>query len=267
MIFNMMSYGGAGYGDPDNNYAVWRVTYPAGSTCTCTNGTDELQAPDTSGGVFFYIPSAGSWTVSCTDGTKTASSTVTFNTSTRIKATALSYEAEPEPEPPATTATIKVTASRYGAINASEVNGDWTGGDPKLGTSAIYTVPRTGQYLIAYVPQGGSVLYSFVEITALGQTVTVNADNGTSQTDDGGTTPTPTPTPTETTGTLRGVSNVIGLWNYDGSGLDPVVGSSATWSNLTPGVYSVVFSSTGHNPYITRATVVAGETATVSVYY
>ena len=101
MIFNMMSYGGTGYGDPDDNYAVWRVNYPAGSTCICTNGTDELQAPDTSGGVFFYIPSAGSWTVSCTDGTKTASSTVTFNTSTRIKATTLSYEAEPEPEPPA----------------------------------------------------------------------------------------------------------------------------------------------------------------------
>lgn len=261
MIFNMMSYGGAGYGDPDDNYAVWRVTYPAGSTCTCTNGTDELQAPDTTGGVFFYIPSAGSWTVSCTDGTKTASSTVTFNTSTRIKATALSYEAEPEPEPPATTATIKVTASRYGAINASEVNGDWTGGDPTLGTSATYTVPRTGQYLIAYVPQGGSVLYSFVTITALGQTVTVNADNGTSQIDDGGS----TPTPTGSTGAIRVESNVYGLLNYADSGLDPVQGYSATWTNLEPGVYTIIQVTQAYGTYTTRATVTAGETTTVNI--
>ena len=258
MIFNMMSYGGAGYGDPDDNYAVWRVTYPAGSTCTCTNGTDELQAPDTTGGVFFYIPSAGSWTVSCTDGTKTASSTVTFNTSTRIKATTLSYEAEPEPEPPATTATIKVTASRYGAINASEVNGDWTGGDPTLGTSATYTVPRTGQYLIAYVPQGGSVLYSFVTITALGQTVTVNADNGTSQIDDGGS----TPTPSATTGTLTVSYSSAGYFNYTDSGLDPIYGTSATWTNLAPGSYHVVLVRPGTSALSVTLRVNAGETTT-----
>ena len=261
MIFNMMSYGGAGYGDPDDNYAVWRVTYPAGSTCTCTNGTDELQAPDTTGGVFFYIPSAGSWTVSCTDGTKTASSTVTFNTSTRIKATTLSYEAEPEPEPPATTATIKVTASRYGAINASEVNGDWTGGDPTLGTSATYTVPRTGQYLIAYVPQGGSVLFSYVTISALGQTVTVNADNGTSQSDGGDT---PTPTPSATTGTIRAIASSTGVFNFDdGTSRDPVQGSSATWTDVTPGTYTVVFLSYTAGTQYNYVTVTAGETTTV----
>lgn len=261
MIFNMMSYDGAGYGDPDDNYAVWRVTYPAGSTCTCTNGTDTLEAVEGTTEVFFYIPEAGAWTATCTDGTNTASATVTFNTSTRIKATTLSYEAEPEPEPPSTTATIKVTASRYGAINASEVNGDWTGGDATLGTSATYTVPRTGQYLIAYVPQGGSVLYSFVTISALGQTVTVNADNGTSQIDDGGS----TPTPTGSTGAIRVESNVYGLLNYADSGLDPVQGYSATWTNLEPGVYTIIQVTQAYGTYTTRATVTAGETTTVNI--
>lgn len=263
MIFNMMSYGGAGYGDPDDNYAVWRVTYPAGSICTCTNSTDELQAPDTTGGVFFYIPSAGSWTVSCTDGTKTASSTVTFNTSTRIKATTLTYEAEPEPEPPATTATIKVTASRYGAINAMETNGEWTGGDAVLGTSATYTVPRIGTYTIAYVPQGGSVLYSLVEITALGQTVTVNADNGTSQIDDGGS----TPTPTGATGTITATARSgFGLFNISGDDVerDPIQGANATWSNLAPGLYSVIYVNTTSGTQYRQVTVTAGETTTVA---
>ena len=253
-----MSYGGAGYGDPDDTYAIWRVTFPSGSTCTCTNGTDTLEAVEGTTEVFFYIPEAGAWTATCTDGTNTASATITFNTSNRIKATALSYET-PQPDPPApTTATIKVTASRYGAINASEVNGDWTGGDATLGTSATYTVPRTGQYLIAYVPQGGSVLYSIIEITALGQTVTVNADNGTSQIDDGGS----TPTPSATTGTLTVSASSTGYFNYDGSGLDPIYGTSATWTNLAPGTYYVVLVRPGTSSLRANLTVTAGETTT-----
>lgn len=261
MIFNMMSYGGTGYGDPDDTYAIWRVTFPSGSTCTCTNGTDTLEAAEGTTEVFFYIPEAGTWTASCTDGTKTASATVTFNTSTRIKATALSYEVDPGPTPTPTTATIKVTASRYGAINASEVNGDWNGGDATLGTSATYTVPRTGQYLIAYVPQGGSVLYSFVTISALGQTVTVNADNGTSQIDDGSS----TPTPSGSTGAISVISNVYGLLNYADSGLDPVQGYRATWTNLEPGVYTIIQINQTYGTYTTRATVTAGETTTVNI--
>lgn len=263
MIFNMMSYGGTGYGDPDDTYAIWRVTFPSGSTCTCTNGTDTLEAAEGTTEVFFYIPEAGTWTASCTDGTKTASATVTFNASTRIKATALSYEVDPGPTPTPTTATIKVTASRYGAINASEVNGDWNGGDATLGTSATYTVPRTGQYLIAYVPQGGSVLYSFVTITALGQTVTVNADNGTSQIDDGGS----TPTPTGATGTITATARSgFGLFNISGDDVerDPIQGTNATWSNLAPGLYSVSYVNTASGPQYRQVTVTAGKTTTVA---
>jgi len=45
-------------------FAAIAAAYPAGSACTCTNGTKTLKAKDTSGQVLFLIPSAGRWTVS-----------------------------------------------------------------------------------------------------------------------------------------------------------------------------------------------------------
>lgn len=57
--------------------AAISVTYPAGSVCTCTNGIKTLKAKDTNGQWLFALPSAGEWSVSCTDGTNTASETVT----------------------------------------------------------------------------------------------------------------------------------------------------------------------------------------------
>lgn len=49
-------------------YAYIKVTYPAGSTCTCSNGTKTLTAKDTSGSYVFPIPEAGAWTVRAYDG-------------------------------------------------------------------------------------------------------------------------------------------------------------------------------------------------------
>lgn len=48
--------------------ATITATYPAGSTCTCSNGATTLTAPDTSGSCTFVITGAGAWTVACTDG-------------------------------------------------------------------------------------------------------------------------------------------------------------------------------------------------------
>lgn len=59
-------------------FAIIAVTYPAGSVCTCTNGTRTLNAKDTSGKMLFNVPSAGTWVVSCTNGTKTASKSVSI---------------------------------------------------------------------------------------------------------------------------------------------------------------------------------------------
>lgn len=52
--------------------ATIAVTYPAGSTCTCTNGFTTLTAPDTSGSCTFIVTGRGTWTVACADGTNSA---------------------------------------------------------------------------------------------------------------------------------------------------------------------------------------------------
>lgn len=53
------------------------VTYPAGSTCTCTDGATTLTAPDTSGSYTFTVPNAGTWTVH--SGGRSVSLTITTN--------------------------------------------------------------------------------------------------------------------------------------------------------------------------------------------
>lgn len=50
-----------------NAYAVIAVTYPSGSTCTCTNGTRTFPAKGDTGSFLFLIPEDGTWRVSCTD--------------------------------------------------------------------------------------------------------------------------------------------------------------------------------------------------------
>lgn len=56
--------------------AAIRVNYPTGSTCTCTNGATTLSAMDTTGVAYFNIPSAGTWTAICTNGSETSSNSV-----------------------------------------------------------------------------------------------------------------------------------------------------------------------------------------------
>ena len=73
-------------------YAVIGVTYPSGSTCTCTNGSKMLTAKDTSGKALFVIPSAGTWTVTATDGTNTKSKSVEITTEGQTETVTLLYE-------------------------------------------------------------------------------------------------------------------------------------------------------------------------------
>lgn len=84
MIFNMVGGGGG------KLYAIIAVTYPEGSTCTCSNGTKTLKARDTSGKALFNV-TVGEWTVSCTDGSETASETVSIAAGGQVKAVELSY--------------------------------------------------------------------------------------------------------------------------------------------------------------------------------
>lgn len=72
-------------------FAVIGATYPSGSTCTCTNGSKKLTAKDTSGQALFVIPSTGTWTVACTNGTDTASEAVSITAEGQTKTVTLAY--------------------------------------------------------------------------------------------------------------------------------------------------------------------------------
>lgn len=71
--------------------ATINITYPAGSTCTCSDGTTTLSAPDTSGTWACIVPNAGTWTVSSTDGDKSKSADVVITTNSQTESVTLLY--------------------------------------------------------------------------------------------------------------------------------------------------------------------------------
>lgn len=94
MIYgNPLIFGGGGGGS--DTYAFIIVTYPAGSTCTASNGTTTLTAPDTSGSVVFDIPTPSStpesWTVTSTNGVNTATETVSITYDGQSESVNLAY--------------------------------------------------------------------------------------------------------------------------------------------------------------------------------
>lgn len=72
-------------------FAAIGVTYPAGSTVTCTNGTSTLKAKTTTGQWVFAIPKAGTWTVTVTDGTNSKSRSVSITSEGQFESVELSY--------------------------------------------------------------------------------------------------------------------------------------------------------------------------------
>ena len=73
-------------------YAIISVTYPEGSTCTCSNGSVTLTAKDTSGKALFVIPSAGTWTVKTVSGSQTKSAAVEITAEGQVETVELTYE-------------------------------------------------------------------------------------------------------------------------------------------------------------------------------
>lgn len=71
--------------------ATINITYPSGSTCTCSDGTTALSAPDTSGTWACIVPNAGTWTAAATDGVENTSESVSITTDGQIAAIELSY--------------------------------------------------------------------------------------------------------------------------------------------------------------------------------
>ena len=71
--------------------ATINITYPAGSTCTCSDGTTTLSAPDTSGTWTCIVPNAGTWTATSTSGTETDSKAIAITTDGQNTSVELSY--------------------------------------------------------------------------------------------------------------------------------------------------------------------------------
>jgi hypothetical protein len=71
--------------------ATINITYPSGSTCTCSDGTTTLSAPDTSGTWVCTVPNAGTWTASSTDGDKSKSADVVITTDGQTESVTLLY--------------------------------------------------------------------------------------------------------------------------------------------------------------------------------
>lgn len=68
------------------------VTYPAGSTLTCTLGSKVLTAKDTSGKWVFGLPSTGNWVVKAVKGSKSKSATVNITAEGQTKTVTLMFE-------------------------------------------------------------------------------------------------------------------------------------------------------------------------------
>lgn len=68
-----------------------KVTYPAGSTCTCSKGGKTFTAPNTSGSYTFTVDSAGTWIVKCTDEGLESSGQVTISSNGEAKSITLDY--------------------------------------------------------------------------------------------------------------------------------------------------------------------------------
>ena len=118
-------------------YAVIGVTYPSGSTCTCTNGTLTLTAKDTSGKAIFVIPSAGTWTVKAVKGSDSASKAVSITTEGQVATVELAYELVLFSG--SETWTIKKRIDDYGSLAISNSKLTLTGSMAYGGSAPLYS--------------------------------------------------------------------------------------------------------------------------------
>jgi hypothetical protein len=136
------------------------VTYPAGATCTCSDGKTTLTAPNTTGKYTFTVPNTGSWTVNITDGINTASETVNITEDKQSKSVTLAFFA----------ATISVKYPSGSTCTCSDGSTTLTALDTS--GSYIFTVRRTGSWTIKST-NGEKSASKVVSITSDGQSASV----------------------------------------------------------------------------------------------
>ena len=118
-------------------YAVIGVTYPSGSTCTCTSGSKTLTAKDTSGKAIFVIPSGGTWTVKSVKGSQSASKAVSITAEGQIATVTLTYRLYIFKNGSGLTAGYSVAGT---GGNVSNANISWSG-DSSSGGISMYIKP------------------------------------------------------------------------------------------------------------------------------
>ena len=122
-------------------YAVIGVTYPSGSTVTCTNGSKTLTAKDTTGKAIFVIPSAGTWTVTAVSGSKSTSKTVSITAEGQVEIVEMTYGLYIFKNGSGLTSGYSIKSNSI--ISAPTVSGDtisWSG-DSSSGGVAFYIDP------------------------------------------------------------------------------------------------------------------------------
>ena len=124
-------------GGTSKAYAVIGVTYPTGSTCTCTNGNKTLTAKDTTGKALFVIPSAGTWAVKAVKGSKSKSKAVSITAEGQVATVTLTYELYIFKSGSGLTAGYSVAGS---GGNVSNANISWSG-DSSSGGISMYITP------------------------------------------------------------------------------------------------------------------------------
>ena len=155
-------------------FAVISVTYPAGSVCTCTKGTKTYKAKNTSGLALFAVPEVGDWIVSCTDGTQTASKTVTISAEGQSESVRLAYFDGTIYDAGTVNVEMEVTSSPAGVYsvtyNASSLTFKYGGGQAAGFLSAKVDVTDYSTLKVTY--KGNNVL-SGVGYVAINDTNTV----------------------------------------------------------------------------------------------
>ena len=139
--------------------ATIHVTYPAGSTCTATDGTTTLTAPDTSGTWDCVVPNAGTWTLEITNSTYTASNAVSITADGQTESVSLSY-----------TKVLDISASKWTATSTKVTFAD--SGSSVAATIASANSSGIGGYLTSAVS-----LTNYSAVTA-NVTSTRNSTNG-----------------------------------------------------------------------------------------
>lgn len=132
-------------GGASKAYAVIGVSYPEGSTCTCTDGAKTLKLKNTSGQGLFLIPYAATWTVTAVSGSKSTSKAVSITAEGQVKTVTMTYE---------------LVLFNNGVVSGyawDSSNNDGSYGDAKVSNGLIYLYGYTWDNNISLQPGWGEI--------------------------------------------------------------------------------------------------------------